>query len=398
MSQESPDAAPDEVRQTTDHAPQAVLERPARPRTGRVVAAVIGFTIMGGALLLLAAYFLTILGPGFTLIAAIIALIPLAVVLVGVGWIDRWEPEPRGALLFAFLWGATIAILVALFVDSGLQEVIAAIGGPTDFTNFAQSAIQAPIVEEVGKGIGVFLIYLAAKHHVDGPIDGIVYAAVVAAGFAFTENIQYFGLEVSGYYGEDSNVALVFFVRGILSPFAHVLFTACIGYAIGVAAKRGSALWTFGAFLVGLIPAIVLHAFWNGSTFFADFFVVYIAIHVPMFVVAVGMVVLMRRQEVRLTGERLSEYAAAGWISAAEVPSLATPAGRRQAMQWAKANGIGSLMRDYIRDSTKLAYARQRMMTGRDLIGNQADEAALLAKITDTRRRLAEARPTSATA
>ena len=213
MSQESPDAAPDEVRQTTDHAPQAVLERPARPRTGRVVAAVIGFTIMGGALLLLAAYFLTILGPGFTLIAAIIALIPLAVVLVGVGWIDRWEPEPRGALLFAFLWGATIAILVALFVDSGLQEVIAAIGGPTDFTNFAQSAIQAPIVEEVGKGIGVFLIYLAAKHHVDGPIDGIVYAAVVAAGFAFTENIQYFGLEVSGYYGEDSNVALVFFVR-----------------------------------------------------------------------------------------------------------------------------------------------------------------------------------------
>ena len=167
---------------------------------------------------------------------------------------------------------------------------------------------------------------------------------------------------------------------------------------MGVAAKRGSALWTFGAFLVGLIPAIVLHAFWNGSTFFADFFVVYIAIHVPMFVVAVGMVVLMRRQEVRLTGERLSEYAAAGWISAAEVPSLATPAGRRQAMQWAKANGIGSLMRDYIRDSTKLAYARQRMMTGRDLIGNQADEAALLAKITDTRRRLAEARPTSAMA
>jgi RsiW-degrading membrane proteinase PrsW (M82 family) len=79
-------------------------------------------------------------------------------------------------------------------------------------------------VEELAKGLGIVLIFLFARKHFDGPVDGIVYAAWVAGGFAFTENILYFGGELL-----DSSsplaVAQVFLIRGLMSPFAHIMFT-----------------------------------------------------------------------------------------------------------------------------------------------------------------------------
>jgi hypothetical protein len=40
---------------------------------------------------------------------------------------------------------------------------------------------------------------------------------------------------------------------------------------------------------------------------------------------------MLRREERRLTAERLGEYAAAGWFTPQEVTMLATPRGRRSA-------------------------------------------------------------------
>ncbi len=132
-----------------------------------------------------------------------LALIPLTIVLLGIRWIDRWEPEPRSGLIFAFLWGAGVSVLLALFVDFGISEQIAAGGGATNGTIFAQTVFQAPIVEEFGKGLGVLLIFIVGRRFFDGPVDGIVYAATVASGFAFTENIQYFGLQIAEAGGFD---------------------------------------------------------------------------------------------------------------------------------------------------------------------------------------------------
>lgn len=89
---------------------------------------------------------------------------------------------------------------------------------------------------------------------------------------------------------------------------------------------------------------------------------------------------------------RLEEYAAAGWFNAAEIQSLATPNGRRRSRAWAKANGQGKLMRSYIRDVTRLAFTRNRIVTRRDSrMTAQADEAALLRTITTERAQLAAA-------
>ncbi|MBX9718650.1 MAG: PrsW family intramembrane metalloprotease [Microbacteriaceae bacterium] len=390
----APAAAPDEVRLETQQAAQPVLATvPRRSNAGLLVAAVIGFILLALVMLFVLAYLFVGLGPAGVIIGGIMALVPLTIVFWGIRWIDRWEPEPRGALVFAFLWGAGVSVLIALIVDAEIQNVIAAAGLGEFGAEFFGAAIQAPIVEEAGKGLGVLLLFVAVRRHFDGPVDGIVYAAWVAGGFAFTENILYFGSElVSG-----GSPVEVFFIRGIMSPFAHVMFTAFIGAAIGFAAQRPGRFRGVIAFVIGLIPAVLLHAFWNGALFFVtDFYGYYLLVQVPMFLVAVWLVTLLRRQERRVTAERLAEYAQVGWFHPDEVAMLASPGGRRTAMAWARSRGVGPPMKAFIRDATRLAYARHRILGDRDSIGAQADEAELLQRVAASRHALRGAVPNPA--
>jgi hypothetical protein len=247
------------------------------------------------------------------------------------------------------------------------------------------AVVQAPIVEELAKGVGVLLIYAFSRSHFDGPVDGLVYGATVAAGFAFTENILYFGVAlIEGGAGE---LGMTFLVRGIFSPFAHVLFTACTGVAIGFAARRGGGAAVIGWFLVGLAAAILLHAFWNGSLAFADAFLLYFTVQVPIFVGAIVVTLLLRREEQRITRRRLGEYAAAGWFSPDEVDGLSTPAGRRAALGWARAQRPPrtAQVQRFITDATRLAFTRQALVTGRADVRRLEDERVLLDAVTQGR-------------
>jgi RsiW-degrading membrane proteinase PrsW (M82 family) len=393
----APESAPADVAIATKQPAQAIFAQPIKKRPGPIALVVIGLLIVTIAMVLIAAYFLVAVGPALSILGGVLALIPLTIVLLGIRWIDRWEPEPRSALIFAFLWGAGVSVLLALIVDFGVSEQIAAGGGATNGTIFAQTVFQAPIVEEFGKGLGVLLIFIVGRRFFDGPVDGIVYAATVASGFAFTENIQYFALQISEAGGFDGTVGEIFLVRGILSPFAHVMFTALTGLLIGLAARRGSILLAIGAFFVGLIPAIALHMFWNGALFFVyDFYGYYLLVQVPLFAVAVLVVFLLRRREAKMTQTHLAEYAAAGWLNTEEVSSLGTPAGRRQARKWARQHGLRKIMNEYIRDATHLAFTRNRIVTGRDRIGSQKDEQVLLYQVSESRRALAASTPKQA--
>ena len=393
----APAAAPQEVRLETQQAAQPGLVVPSRrSNTGLVIAAIIGFILLALVMLFVLAYLFVGLGPAGVIIGGVMALVPLTIVFWGIRWIDRWEPEPRGALVFAFLWGAGVSVLIALIVDAEIQNVIAAAGLGEFGVEFFGAAIQAPIVEEFGKGLGVLLLFFAVRRHFDGPVDGIVYSAWVAGGFAFTENILYFGSELMSSNG--GGTVEVFFIRGIMSPFAHVMFTAFIGAAIGYAAQRPGWIRGIVAFIIGLIPAVLLHAFWNGVLFFVnDFYGYYLLVQVPMFLVAVWLVTLLRKQERRVTLERLTEYAQVGWLHPDEVAMLSSPGGRRAAMVWARSHRIGPLMKAFVRDATRLAYARNRIVTNRDSIGAQADEAELLNRVAASRHALRGAAPAPAT-
>jgi RsiW-degrading membrane proteinase PrsW (M82 family) len=357
---------------------------PTAPRRGAGAGIVVLSAIAVLAGLLVFAYLAISFGISVLVVGTLVALVPLAIVLLAVRWVDRWEPEPRWALWFAFLWGAAVSVAIALIIDLGVQLFVAVSSpaGAADAT--MQAVVQAPIVEELAKGVGVLLLYAFSKSHFDGPVDGLVYAATVAAGFAFTENILYFGAAlIEGGAGE---LGATFVVRGIFSPFAHVLFTACTGIAIGFAARRGGAA-VVGWFLLGLVAAILLHAFWNGSLAFADAFALYFTVQVPIFIGAIILTLLMRREEQRVTRTRLAEYAAAGWFSPDEVDGLSTPSGRRAALAWARAQRPPrtAQVQRFITDATRLAFTRQALVSGRGDVRRLEDERVLLDAVTRDR-------------
>jgi len=309
-------------------------QAPPRRRVASTVSLAVGFTVIGVFALAVAVYFLLFLQPAVIVAASLLAFIPLAIVLTGIWLVDRWEPEPRVALLFAFLWGGAVSVGTALIVDLVVGSVQAFVGlGATDGAEVLGAVVQAPVVEESAKGFGVLLVLWIFRRHFDGPVDGIVYAATVAAGFAFVENIQYFAVQVTDdVFSGSQGLVFVFVVRALMSPFAHVMYTACTGIALGYAARRTGPYGAIGFFFVGLVPAVLLHALWNGALVVVgdSFFVYYLLVQVPIFLAMVGLVVFLRRNERRVTHARLAEYAAVGWFSADEVAMLSTSAGRRR--------------------------------------------------------------------
>lgn len=342
----------------------------------------VGGGVLALLLVALVAYFLRFIGPAASLLGAILAAIPFVVVWFAVRLVDRWEPEPKSLMLFAVAWGAIGAVGIALGVDLVLSLLV----GARD--SAVTAIVQAPIVEEAAKALGVLLLYVEARRAFSGPIDGIVYGALVGAGFAFTENVLYFA--GSFLEGGIAQVSATFFLRAILSPFAHVMFTALTGFAIGLAARRsapaGGALRNA---LIGMVVAIALHALWNGSAMLFDFFPLYVSVQVPLFLLFILGVIALRREEARLTRQRLGEYAAAGWFTPQEVDMLATGPGRRSAIAWARTlrGDRTGTMREFIADATALASARQRALSGRDPHA-AAEERALLAKTAAARAAL----------
>lgn len=359
----------------------ALPSLPVPSKKGRTVSIWL-FGVLGFALVALIGYFVWALGAVASGMGLVLALIPLAIVFLGVRIIDRWEPEPKPLIVFAIAWGAVAAVGLTLLVDIGITLMV---GLRSDVFS---AVIQAPIVEELAKGLGIFIIFLIGRRAFDGPIDGIVYGALVGGGFAFTENIQYFAISLIEGGGEQ--LTATFVMRGLLSPFAHAMFTALTGFAMGLAARRHASTGAvLGAGLLGLLGAMILHGFWNGSATFADFFALYITLQVPLFIGFILAIVALRREEARVTRERLGDYAAAGWFTPEEITMLATPAGRKVGLKWAAGlrGDRRPLMKTFIKDAAALAAVRQRAILGRDPLAAD-DERALLARTRATRAAL----------
>jgi protease PrsW len=294
------------------------------------VLGVIGMGICGLAVF---GFVIVEVGPVGVLVGALAALLPVGLVVGAFLWIDRWEPEPPRLLLAAFAWGACVATLSSLLINSTARLAGEAILGQ-DSGNLLAATVSAPLAEEAMKGALLFGLLWWRRREFDGVIDGIVYAGLVAAGFAFTENILYFGraFNVGGLASEQGGVLIVFVLRGLLSPFAHPLFTAMTGIGLGLAVASHNATVRVLAPIAGYLGAVVLHGLWNGSATIGGgigFLTVYGLIMVPLFIGMIVLVVWQRRREQRVVAAALPGFATAGWIMPSEASLLTTLAGRR---------------------------------------------------------------------
>ena len=66
------------------------------------------------------------------------------------------------------------------------------------------------------------------RSEIHGLLDGIIYGALVGIGFAFVEDIVYYLQSLQA-----GQLGVTFFLRGIMAPFAHPLFTAAPASASG---------------------------------------------------------------------------------------------------------------------------------------------------------------------
>jgi RsiW-degrading membrane proteinase PrsW (M82 family) len=338
--------------------------------------AVIGF---GLGALALAAYYGMTLGVVTTVLAVLLAAIPLAIVIPTFLWLDRYEAEPTKYLVAAFLWGALIAALLAGLVNTSAHVVFSTATDPEQ-ARLATAVLSAPVVEEAAKGLLVLLVWRLRRREFDGITDGMVYAGIVAAGFAFTENIQYLGLAYQE--GGEQVLTGVFIARCLVTPFAHPIFTVMFGIGVGVAATSGRTSTRFAAPVIGFVLAVMLHGIWNlaAVTGGQGLIAVFLLVEVPIFLAFIGLVVWARRREGRLIGRYLMPYADTGWLSPAEVHMLAGMGSRRSARVWARQTGGRAAlrsMRSFQDAASELALLRLRMHH------SAADAHAL-----DTERRL----------
>ena len=86
--------------------------------------------------------------------------IPASLLLGLLYWIDRYEKEPAGLLVAAFLWGAIPSLLIAVIARLFFQLPPELLG--TNAVDLIWSGLAGPFIEEVLKGI--VLIIVANDH------------------------------------------------------------------------------------------------------------------------------------------------------------------------------------------------------------------------------------------
>ena len=287
---------------------------PEPSRTGRYVG--IGVTIFAVVFMSLVVVAIMFLSVGIVpaVIASIVAFLPAVIYLVPLVWLDRYDPEPLWLLALAFAWGALVAVIFSIVVNSVVAGVAEASFG-VEAGQIAGGVISAPVFEEASKGVGLLILLVFFRRYFDDILDGIVFAGVIALGFATVENVQYYGnaLGEAGLGG----LIVLFLMRGVLSPFAHVTFTAMTGIGCGIARESHSSVVRIVAPVLGYFGAVFLHALWNGMAIlggFESFLVGYLFIEIPFFLIFAGFAFYIMHRQNKILREMLAIDIARGLI------------------------------------------------------------------------------------
>jgi len=334
-------------------------------------------------------------GPVALLLGLVAATIPVPLYVVLVLWIDRYEAEPLWMLATAFFWGALIATFFAFLLNTTSGGIVTALTDAKAGEAFA-AVISAPIVEETGKAIILFIFFFWRKDEFDGVIDGIVYASMAALGFAMTENILYYGKAAAA--GGGGALTLTVVIRGFFAPFSHPLFTSLTGIGLGLARQSSNIAIKVLTPVVGLLMAIFMHSIWNGSAVFGGggiFVLTYIIVMVPAFLIMLVVISLALRREGQVVREFLVADLERGILNQEEYKQLGSIVGRMgssfNALSKSGVKGWRSRMR-LNQLASELAFHRSRVSRGvhtasQDVLAREAAYVDALQRLINELRR-----------
>ncbi|NMA77106.1 MAG: PrsW family intramembrane metalloprotease [Actinomycetales bacterium] len=327
--------------------------------------------------------------PAWWPVTAFLALLSLVVISLVMVLADRWDPQPLPLLFIAVFWGAAIAAFSSYWLNTLNSLLVYLVTGSEAAVAFSGPVISAPLVEETTKGLGLLLLMLLARRYFNGPLDGLIYGALIGGGFAFTENIIYYSriLEEAGA----GFMLILVLMRGVGNIFGHAIYTALTGIIVGFVVRKWGSIMGFLVFIPALIPGMLFHAGWNFFSVMGGGVLMTLimfggqALLSLVWLISIGLLIW---DESRLTRIRLGDYANQGWLTHEEVDMLATWTGRREGKRWAAQLGAKPVMKRFIRESADLASIRQRLLADGANPKVVGIERNLLGRLTANRQEL----------
>jgi hypothetical protein len=241
-------------------------------------------------------------------------------------------------------------------------------------------------VEEAGKGLFLIVVVIFRRAQVNGLLDGLIYGALAGVGFAFVEDIVYYLSSL-----EAGALPVTFFLRGVMGPFAHPLFTSATGIGIGIAVTTRRPALRVLAPILGYLAAVAMHGVWNGSVFWGGdgFFFAYAVIILPVLAVVLAVAIWARSREGKMLATALGQTAAMGWIRPEEIRWIARLSDRMSARAYAKRIGgkqAAEALHEYQQTMTQVAFLHNRAV-------NQNAPRDINERMSALLQRAAELRP-----
>jgi RsiW-degrading membrane proteinase PrsW (M82 family) len=199
------------------------------------------------------------------ILITILSLTPCALWLGYFSSQSRYKRPSRSLIALTFLLGAVATIPAAALNLAGQRLWLNYYGGRPGTSLVVFLLVVAP-VEELLKLLAVYACAYR-RPEFDEPLDGVIYSAAAALGFAAAENVVYLA----------QGSPLLVLVRGPLSNPGHALFSACWGLALsrakaapnlaGVRLRIIAGGWLLAVLLHGAFDLMLASAASYGAVF-----------------------------------------------------------------------------------------------------------------------------------
>jgi len=284
----------------------------------------------------------------FIAASALAAIIPMTSYLFIIWWVDRYDREPFRLVLKNYLWGALGAVIFAIVWSSIISAFVSVFVKNENHLGSIETILVAPFVEEITKGVFLFLTIRNKKF--DNITDGIVYGGAIGLGFGMTENFLYFIT-----YGDTLvNWIMIVIIRTLFSAVMHCVATATFGAFLAYSRFRKSSVKAFYVF-TGIFIAIFIHLAWNLSVSFEQ--TTFLGFLFMIFTIAIFIIIF----SISISGERkiifieLLDEAQTGLIPMEHLHILNSP--KRNKFGWVDE----SIRKLYINAATTLAFRKMQL-------------------------------------
>ena len=364
-----------------------------------LIGCIVGLLVLAATAAVILVIVVTVPDPLGLLLSVIASSIPAAFYAGVILRLDRYESEPMRVVMACFAWGAIGAILLSIIASIIFEGVVADYLGP-EFAPGLTVVLGAPLIEETCKGVALLVVLLIARDEFDTTLDGLVYGALVGAGFAMTENILYFGQTyLEGGLGPFGTLVVA---RAILGGLAHPAYTAVTGAALRWARSQYGRGWQrFVVPVLGWLGAVALHMAWNGGLVLTASWlggdpgivelvaVQALIVLVPAVTVLYVVARLSHRHELEILRRELRGEVEHGTLSEGEYRMLTDDGRRKETLAIAKARG-GRVLRGqqlaFFHTAGDLAFRRYHRQRG------DADKPAYRERDAQDRKRLFDLR------